>query len=152
MTGVAHVGHLARRFATSLSRKPPDATDERWAASSLTDPECVLWNVMSDADRRHSVLVARRFTMSCPDATRDAVAAALLHDVGKLRSGLGTWSRVVATIVGPRTRRFRLYHDHELLGAEMLRAIGSSAITVSLVDGTSTDSATRAALQAADEI
>ena len=40
-------------------------------------------------------------------ATRPVVAAALLHDVGKVESGLGTYGRVVATAVGRRGRAGR---------------------------------------------
>ena len=57
------------------------------------------------------------------------MAGALLHDVGKLESGLGTLARVVATIVGPRTARFRRYHDHERIGADLLVAAGSTPVT-----------------------
>ena len=60
----------------------------------------------------------RRFLELRPAATRPQMAGALLHDVGKVQSGLGTWGRVAATIVGPRTRRFRQYHDHEQIGAD----------------------------------
>ena len=102
---------------------------------------------MSNADRRHSIEVARRFQSDHPDAGRDAMAAALLHDIGKIRSRLGTMARVAATIIGPRTRRFQLYHDHERLGAEMLRKIGSSPATIAIVDGTSSDAVVVAALR-----
>ncbi len=63
------------------------------------------------------------------------MAGALLHDIGKLDSGLGTFGRVVATVVGPRTDRFRRYHDHERIGADLLAAAGSSAATLELVQG-----------------
>ena len=66
---------------------------------------------------------------------RDETAGALLHDVGKLDSDLGTLARVLATIVGPRTDRFRRYHDHEKIGADLLVAAGSSPLTVELVLG-----------------
>ena len=59
-----------------------------------------------------------------------SVAGALLHDVGKQVAGLGTTARVIATLVGPRTRRFREYHDHEALGAAMLRRAGVEESTV----------------------
>ena len=54
-----------------------------------------------------------------PAADRAEVAGALLHDVGKVEAGLGTFGRVVATVVGPRTERFRTYHDHEAIGARL---------------------------------
>ncbi|MCB0957808.1 MAG: hypothetical protein R2694_20510 [Ilumatobacteraceae bacterium] len=129
------VGHLARRFATSLSRRPPAADDLAWAHAMLLPSEAALWDRMTAQDRRHSILVARRFVERLPDATRPEVAAALLHDVGKLEAGLGTFARVAATVVGPRGRRFRAYHDHEAIGAGLLADAGSDTVTVSLVTG-----------------
>lgn len=148
MTGGA--GHLARRFATSLSRCPPTADDEAWIATHLAAGESALWASMPVADRRHSTEVARRLVAARPGATRDEVAAALLHDVGKVRSGLGTFGRVLATVVGPRTRRFRQYHEHEAIGAELAADAGSSPLTVALVGGAGPADAA-AALQAADD-
>ncbi|WP_116998412.1 HD domain-containing protein [Desertimonas flava] len=144
------LGHLARRFATSLSRRPPSADDDAWVGSQLGAGELALWASMPVADRRHSIEVARRLVASRPSAVRDEVAAALLHDVGKVRSGLGTFGRVVATVAGPRTRRFRLYHDHEAMGAELAAAAGSSALTIALIGGGGPPDAA-SALQAADD-
>jgi hypothetical protein len=127
--------HLARRFWGSLSRQEPSATDVVWAQSHLLPREAALWSAMAVQDRRHSLLVARRFADRAPDATSPEVAGALLHDVGKQVAALGTVARVVATVVGPRTERFRKYHDHERLGAEMLVAAGSDPLTVQLVLG-----------------
>ena len=59
----------------------------------------------------------------------------MLHDVGKQQSQLGTFGRVVATMVGRRGERFRAYHDHEALGAAMLAVLGSDPATVELVLG-----------------
>jgi len=67
------------------------------------------------------------------------MAAALLHDVGKLASGLGTFGRVVATLIRARPgwedrrgwrRRVALYRDHPRLGADLLALAGSDALTV----------------------
>jgi hypothetical protein len=142
------VGHLARRFATSLSPRPPSADDETWARRWLSDEEIVLWSAMRAADRRHAVEVARRFRDLRPDATRPQTAGALLHDVGKVQSGLGTFGRVAATIVGPRTRRFRQYHDHEQIGAAMAAVAGSDPATVALIRG---QGPAAAELRAADD-
>lgn len=129
-----NVGHLARRFITSLSRREPSPADAAWVDSLLLDGESKLWHRMSVADRRHSITVAQRFAASSL-WSREEMAGALLHDVGKVNCGLGTTARVVATILGPRTARFRRYHDHEQIGADMLAVAGSSAITVALVRG-----------------
>jgi hypothetical protein len=130
--GLVNVGHLTRRFVGSLSRREPDAHREAWARSQLLAGELALWVRMSPADRRHSIEVARRFRAIVETPSRDELAAALLHDVGKVECGLGTFGRVAATVVGPRTERFRRYHDHERIGVELLEAAGSTPVTVEL--------------------
>ncbi|MEY4176302.1 MAG: hypothetical protein RI900_3467 [Actinomycetota bacterium] len=146
MSGVLH---LVRRFLGSLSRSEPDAVDVEWAHDALTDREWQCWSSMPVQDRRHSLLVARRFVALRDGASRAEVAGALLHDVGKQRAGLGTFARVLATLVGPRTARFRAYHDHEAVGADMLRDAGSEVTTIDLVLGRG---AAAAALRAADDV
>jgi hypothetical protein len=133
--GVVSIAHLVRRFATSLSPRPPSAEDEAWARRWLTDEEIMLWAAMPVADRRHAIEVTRRFRGLRPDATRAQTAGALLHDVGKVQSGLGTLGRVAATMVGPRTRRFRQYHDHGEIGAAMAADAGSDPATVAIIRG-----------------
>jgi putative nucleotidyltransferase with HDIG domain len=134
---MASIAHLARRFAGSVSTRPPVDLDEAWARSHLLDAEVTLWDRMGPADRRHSIEVARRFVeLAAASGTtidRPAIAAALLHDVGKLDSGLGTCSRVLATVIGPKGDRFRRYHDHEVIGARMLADAGSDPLTTALV-------------------
>ena len=125
--------HLVARFFTSLSGAPPAPGEEEWAASWLSDAEWELFEQMSNQDRRHSAKVARRFVAARPGASRAEVAGALLHDIGKLECGLGTWGRVAATVLGRRTERFRAYHDHERIGAEMAAAAGSDPATVELI-------------------
>jgi hypothetical protein len=125
--------HLVARFVTSLPPTPPTVADEVWADEHLLDGERALWVQLSNQDRRHSVAVATRFLQRRPTATRAEIAGALLHDVGKIECGLGTFGRVVATIVGPRTRAFAAYHDHEAIGAELARRAGSDPSTVDLI-------------------
>ncbi|MGI9028889.1 MAG: hypothetical protein ACR2HP_02735 [Ilumatobacteraceae bacterium] len=124
-----------RRFVTSLSPRPSAPEDEVWAESMLRFEERELWRQMANADRRHAVTVARRFLDRRPDATRAEVAGALLHDVGKVDAGLGTFGRVVATVVGARTKRFRTYHDHEAIGARMAAEAGADQVTIDLIAG-----------------
>lgn len=129
-----HPHHLALRFVTSLSPRPPSVTEEVWAESNLLPGEVALWRQMSNQDRRHSAKVARRFIAARPEATRAEIAGALLHDVGKIECGLGTWGRVIASVVGGRTERFRRYHDHERIGSMMAARAGSDPVTVELID------------------
>jgi hypothetical protein len=129
-----HPHHLALRFVTSLSAHPPDVADEVWAEDHLLPGEVGLWRRMNNLDRRHSVKVARRFVEARPDATRAEIAGALLHDVGKVECDLGTWGRVVASVVGGRTERFRTYQDHEFIGSRLAEEAGSDPATVELID------------------
>ena len=92
--------------------------------------------------------MARRFLARARRRLAPRSAGALLHDVGKVPSGLGTWGRVVATLVGGRTRRFRQYHDHEQIGANLAAQAGSDPVTVALIRGTGPAAAD---LQAADD-
>ncbi len=130
MNPIRRIVHLSRRFFTSLSRREPSVAETEWADSHLLVGESLLWHRMAVPDRRHSITVARRFESRGGTWSRDEMAGALLHDIGKLDSGLGTLGRVVATIAGPRSDRFRRYHDHERRGAEMLLEAGSSEVTI----------------------
>lgn len=130
---MVHVGHLARRFAGSLSTRPPSDADERWVVEHLVDGEVALWRQMSNPDRRHAVGVARDVVaLLGPSATGDVIAAALLHDVGKIDSGLGTFARVAATLVDRRDGggRFARYRRHDEIGAQLLADAGSAPLTI----------------------
>jgi len=132
---VSRAGHLVRRFATSLSRRPVAAEDLAWVAAQLGPGEHALWVTMPLTDQRHSVTVARRFAARRAGAPRAEVAGALLHDVGKTASGLGTIGRVVATVVGSHTARLARYHAHEAIGASLAAAAGADPVTVALIEG-----------------
>jgi HD domain len=146
---VRHARHLIRRFLGSLRPGGPPAADEAWAAHSLLPGEVALWRRMSGADRRHAVGVARRAAVALGErASRPVVAAALLHDVGKIDSGLGAVARAVATVAagvaghdaartwsgrrGPVGRAGR-YLCHDRIGADLLGAAGSDTLTVAWV-------------------
>jgi hypothetical protein len=154
--------HLARRFVTSLSRRPPAADDERWAKEQLLSGELVVWDAMANVDRRHALVVARRIQAAVgSEATRPVLAAALLHDCGKTDAAFGTGSRVVVTLWGKRRGdaaragdgRVARYLDHERRGALQLEKVGSDPLTVALV-AVSPDApaALREALAAADDV
>lgn len=138
--------HLAKRFAGSLVPRGPSKTDQAWALDNLLEGEVDIWRRMSRTDRRHAAGVARRVEAALGDeATRPVLAAALLHDCGKVVAGLGTYGRVIATlsarVAGTSaaagwtetrgfTRRVGLYVQHPELGAEMLGMAGSAPLTV----------------------
>ena len=109
--------------------------ERQWVQSVLSPSEFDVWNKMMVQDRRHSVMVGRRFVKHRLTAMQSEIAGALLHDVGKSVARIGSFGRLIATLVGPRTNRFRQYHNHEQIGATMLRSIGSDELTISMVEG-----------------
>ncbi len=140
------VVHLAKRFFGSLWPLGPSAETRSWVQRQLLVSEYALWSESSKADRRHSAGVAREVvTLLGDDAPREVIAAALLHDIGKNVSGLGTYTRVAATLsaaVAGRetaelwvkgtgvTRRIGLYLKHPELGGDLLAMAGSDPLTV----------------------
>jgi hypothetical protein len=125
--------HLIKRFALSLWPGGPRLEGEAWAAAVLSEAELALWRRMSGPDRRHALGVARRVEAALgPEAaTAPVLAAALLHDVGKVEAGLGTLGRVAATVAGERAgERARRYRRHPELGAALLELAGAHPLTV----------------------
>lgn len=139
--------HLARRFFGALNPAGPPPADEAWVRTVLGAGSGAhgLWMSMSGPDRRHAVGVARRVDLTEDPGGPDLLAAALLHDVGKVTSGLGTVARVPATLIGAAGGRRRaagwsarpgvlgrlgryLRHDEE--GAALLRDAGAPALAV----------------------
>jgi hypothetical protein len=146
VNGAGSALHLARRFVGSLRPGPPAPTDEAWAEAHLLAGEVALWRRMANPDRRHAVGVGRNVVAELGPATgRPVVAAALLHDVGKVVSAYRTPARVVATVVWAVVddgladrwlerrrpwRRLAQYRRHPQLGAELIRQAGGDPLTV----------------------
>lgn len=105
--------------------------------------ELELWGRLACHDRRHAISVARRLERLLVGTSHAGdprwLAAALLHDVGKLEARLGVLGRVAATLViqgfGEREvagwragsgwrRKASLYLAHGEIGAAMIRAAG----------------------------
>jgi hypothetical protein len=138
--------HLTRRFFGSLRPGGPPERDRAWVESVLSESEYALWRRQYGPDRRHTAAVAREVERRLGgEATTPVLAAALLHDIGKIDAGLGTWGRVVATLsaeVAGRdtarlwirssgfTRRVGLYLHHPEIGADLLELAGSDPLTV----------------------
>jgi hypothetical protein len=138
-------GHLARRFFGSLRPGGPSKADEEWARGQLLPAEVTLWARMRNPDRRHAAGVARDVERALGhEATRPVLAAALLHDVGKIESGLRTYGRVIATLSGMIigreqarqwmrssgfTRKVGMYLLHPELGGDLLGMAGSDPLT-----------------------
>jgi hypothetical protein len=138
--------HLTRRFFGSLRPGGLPETDRVWVESVLSDAEYALWCRQYGPDRRHTAAVGREVERRLGDeATPPVIAAALLHDIGKIDADLGTWGRVVATVsakVAGRdtarlwikstgfTRRVGLYLHHPEIGADLLEMAQSDPLTI----------------------
>jgi putative nucleotidyltransferase with HDIG domain len=139
------IGHLARRFLGALWPGPPRAADVAWVEQVLGADLFALWNRQPNHDRRHSIAVARRVEHALAgseDADHDRwLAAALVHDIGKVEARLGVYGRVMATVaaavVGREVaerwssrrgvaRRVGLYLRHPELGAISIRLAGGA--------------------------
>ena len=143
MPGAAH---LVKRFVGSLRPGGPASTEETWVSDLLLAAEHDLWRSMSGPDRRHAAGVARRVERRLgAEAVRPVLAAALLHDVGKVSAGLGTYGRVIATLSAKAAgrdmsttwrkqrgfaRKVGLYLEHDRIGGDLLELAGSDALTV----------------------
>jgi HD domain len=138
---MTRVRHLAQRFFGSVRAEPLDDVELELVRGYLGPDEFECWERLGPADRRESVETARatlRALGSEPEP--DWVAAALLHDVGKVETDLGPVGRSVATVsatvVGRRrarswTNRFGRYVNHDDLGALRLRVAGARPAAVS---------------------
>jgi hypothetical protein len=132
---LSRIGHLSQRFFGSLRARRLDAGDLAFVELHLTDAEMTVWKTLGPADRAESVAVARRTAQALGrDVDSRWLAAALLHDVGKVDAGLGTFGRAGATVVAGlmshgRARRMSgrigRYVNHDDLGAARLKAAGA---------------------------
>ena len=138
-------GHLARRFFGALRPGGPSPADRAWVESVLAPSEFALWARQPGHDQRHSAGVARQVEAALAGGPHAGdtrwPACALLHDIGKLASGLGVFGRVLATLFGRATdgavadweeqrgmrRRIALYLRHPELGADMIELAGGRA-------------------------
>jgi hypothetical protein len=135
--------HLSNRFARALWPGRARPEDRAWVESVLPPAAYAQWSLLPAHDKRHTIGVARavQADLACTSEDGDPrwLAAALLHDVGKLDARLGVYGRVVATVSGAVggpgmadawsersgfTRRVGLYLRHPELGAQRIRLAG----------------------------
>ncbi|NLA36625.1 MAG: hypothetical protein GX868_13215 [Actinobacteria bacterium] len=140
--------HRIPRFFVSLAPVAPASEDLQWALARLNERERALFTRMSNQDQRHAIRVARRTEASYDlvEPSLDvALAAALLHDIGKVSAGLGTYGRVVAALCEAAggadmaeiwqqrpgiTRRIGMYLRYTEIGVDLLRLAESDPVVV----------------------
>lgn len=134
MTGrLATVGHLVPRFFEHLNARPLSPKEQRYVQERLSHACAELFWKQGFPDQRHAVTVAQRVESKLPD-DREAIEAALLHDIGKWRPNVGAVTRSIATLLQyarlPMTRRMWAYRDHGRRGAAELEAAHCSRLAI----------------------
>ena len=83
--------HLGRRFVRALWPGGPRERDVAWVAGILEPAELGLWRSLPNHDRRYTIRVAKLVEARLAGTEYAGeprwLAAALLHDVGKLDAG-----------------------------------------------------------------
>lgn len=85
-----------RQFWAALSAAP-SAQEINLAAQTLSAEQFALFQRMQPGEQAHSLAVLRALECDQP-LEPELAAAALLHDVGKIRAPLWIWERVVIVI------------------------------------------------------
>jgi hypothetical protein len=137
------VRHLVRRIVWSLQSHRDVPAGQAALLERLSPAESVLYHTMQPVDRDHAVQNAGH----CLGAglSDEWVVAAALHDVGKIDADLGTFGRIIASVVmllvgrrrtaslrsrGGMLGRIGAYAAHPDLGAAMLAEAGSDPVVV----------------------
>lgn len=145
--------YRSRQFWQAISSGPSQG-DVELVSSVLTDPQLELFKGMQASEQTHSVQVFHNLRNQ-GEENPDLLAAALLHDVGKIRVPLRIWERVMIVIVGavcenclhkwgrnknihPESglgwrRAFIVAEQHPAWGAELAAECGTSPMAVSLI-------------------
>ena len=137
-----------RQLIANLTAKPPADDVRREVAALLSEREQALFDGYTCADQAHTIRVLhclRDAGYNHPDL----LAAALLHDIGKIRCPLSVWDRtviVVGSAFFPRRtvawgngsldswrRPFVARAQHPQWGAEMAAAAGSRPAVIDLI-------------------
>lgn len=85
------------QFWRNVTAQPLTALEQEEISESLNPDELALFRLMSTSDQRHAYRVYTLLRAS-GHSDADLLAAALLHDVGKIRVDLSAWDRTVAVL------------------------------------------------------
>lgn len=130
---MTRIAHLARRFFGSWRVRRPGPAAQQTIADLLSETEAAVFWEQSPPDLEHA-LRSMEAVLDQRPGRRDLARAALLHDIGKRHSSLGTIGRSIATAASllriPLRGRFRRYLDHTEAGARELEQLGCEALVV----------------------
>jgi hypothetical protein len=139
--------YRSRQFWQALNASP--APEELALARTILSPSLMsIFNQMHPSEQTHSLRITRRL-IDQRETHPDLLAAALLHDSGKIHHPLRVWERVLIvmgkTVLpaqakqwgsgGPKgwKRAFAVAEQHSEWGAQMAAQEGASPLVVALI-------------------
>jgi hypothetical protein len=127
---------------------PAQAVETAQVSPYLAPAQLVLFRQLQRSEQWHACLMLNKL-LDQGETDRDLLAAALLHDLGKIHYPLKTWERVLIVLMKrsfPRlvehwgqeppqglVKPFAVACRHASWGADLAEKAGASALTVELV-------------------
>lgn len=140
--------YRVRQFWQTVRAEEPSDAQLAPARAVLTPKQMGLFQIMHPSDKAHALEVMKRLQKRGED-NPDLLAAALLHDVGKIRYPLSAWDRAIVVLgqalfpVSAKKwgqgkpkgwrRPFVVADQHAYWGARMAAESGVSTTTVHLI-------------------
>jgi hypothetical protein len=142
------VRYRLSQFWHNITAQPLSKFEQEQIANNLTPQELELFLQMSDSDQRHGYRVYRLLRDN-GYTDSDLLAAALLHDIGKVHANLSAWDRAMAVLgealwpgkakewgEGERRgwkRTFVVRERHAAWGGDMAEKAGSRKAVIDLI-------------------
>lgn len=145
--------YRSRQFWQALTTRPSEV-DKELVASILDPGQVELFNLLQKSEQTHSIRVLKAVRKQGGDNI-DLQAAAMLHDIGKVKEPLRLWERILIVITNaicpacvkewgaaqgevPSAmpgwqRAFVVAEQHPAWGAELASQCGASVMTVALI-------------------
>jgi hypothetical protein len=144
---LSRVGYRTRQFLNALWGGPKPAQLEL-ARQRLTPAQFDLFQRLQPSEMSHALTMCEHLVAQGDDDP-DLLAAALLHDIGKVRHPLRIWERILIVLgqkvfpqrsarwgVGePRgwRRAFVVAAQHPAWGAKMVAMVGASPLVLAMI-------------------
>jgi HD domain len=141
-------GSILRKFLRLVRAISPllARPDDVWAQQKLPETEFGLFQKMDPRDREHAVRVAQKLLVHHPNASDEAVRAALLHDCGKQVRPYRFLERVIVGLIAPEGPRsiqpanfpvlqaaLQVRNTHPAIGAKLILEAGGNPRVAELV-------------------
>lgn len=144
----SRIAYRISQFWSGMRSSPPTQDELQPARSVLTEQQMALFLKLSPFEQRHGLRVQHAL-IDQGETHPDLMAAALLHDIGKIRHPLHLWDRVTIVLareLAPKKvnawgfgepkgwrRAFVIYNKHPKWGAELVSQVGASPLLLTLI-------------------